>query len=246
MLFSFSGTVRGAVSAITLSSMFLAGCASSSGDISAAYISPLVYNSYSCDQLAAEMQRIVARVRQVSGTVDENSTNDKIAMGVGLILFWPALFMLKGNGADQQELSELKGEYDAVNQAAIRNNCLAPSPAREVSPASTTVNASPTPSNLATRTASQVLGVDGSKITGSSTASVDMPDPHGVFVETIRARSPAAAAGLRHSDIILSFNGKRVEDLEDLNRDVSDNAIGSDVALSVWRDRKITTVDLRL
>jgi hypothetical protein len=101
----------------------VAGCASNSREISAAYVSPLAYNGYTCPQLAAEMQRISTRVQQVSGTVDDRASNDSVAMGVGMILFWPALFFMKGDGPEAQELARLKGEYEAVNQAAIRNNC---------------------------------------------------------------------------------------------------------------------------
>jgi hypothetical protein len=112
-----------AIAALGVSPFLLGGCASSSDDIAAAYISPLAYDNYTCPQLAGEMQRISARVNQVTGSVDDRATNDKIAMGVGLVIFWPALFMLKGNGPQQQELATLKGEYDAVNQASIKNNC---------------------------------------------------------------------------------------------------------------------------
>ena len=108
---------------LALATAPLAGCASSSKEISAAYVSPIMYQGYSCQQLAGEMQRISARVQQVSGTVDGRASNDAAMMGIGLILFWPSLFFIKGDGPEAQELARLKGEYDAVNQAAIRQNC---------------------------------------------------------------------------------------------------------------------------
>lgn len=111
------------VSCTTLAALVLGGCASSSKEISAAYISPMTYDSYNCEQLSAEMQRISSRVQQVSGSVDSRASNDSVAMGVGLVLFWPALFFLKGDGPEAQELARLKGEYDAVNQTAIRKQC---------------------------------------------------------------------------------------------------------------------------
>ncbi|MEA3643102.1 MAG: hypothetical protein VBE63_24640 [Lamprobacter sp.] len=43
-------------------------------------------------------------------------------MGVGLVLFWPALFFLAGDD-QKEELSRLKGEYEALQQAAIRQDC---------------------------------------------------------------------------------------------------------------------------
>jgi hypothetical protein len=118
----------------------LTGCASSSKEISAAYISPITYQGYSCQQLAGELQRISSRVQQVSGTVDGRANNDAAMMGIGLILFWPSLFFIKGDGPEAQELSRLKGEYDAVNQAAIRQNC-----GMGQAPATTTTAAPVTP-----------------------------------------------------------------------------------------------------
>lgn len=43
-------------------------------------------------------------------------------MGVGLILFWPALFFI--DHTDQHVyLAELKGQYDALEETAIQKNC---------------------------------------------------------------------------------------------------------------------------
>lgn len=41
-----------------------------------------------------------ARAAEASGVQDQKSTNDKVAMGVGLIIFWPALLFTKGNDGD--------------------------------------------------------------------------------------------------------------------------------------------------
>ena len=58
-----------------------------------------------------------------SGAQDQNATNDAVATGVALILFWPAAFMLKGNSANAQEVAQLKGDMDAIEQANIRKRC---------------------------------------------------------------------------------------------------------------------------
>lgn len=44
-------------------------------------------------------------------------------MGVGLVVFWPALFFLGGTIRQEAEYARLKGEYDAVQQAAIEQKC---------------------------------------------------------------------------------------------------------------------------
>jgi len=55
--------------------------------------------------------------------VDKKASGDKVKMGVGLVLFWPALFFLKGDGPETQELARLKGEHDALEQAYLKKSC---------------------------------------------------------------------------------------------------------------------------
>jgi hypothetical protein len=38
-------------------------------------------------------------------------------------LFWPAAFALGGNQAQEAEYARLKGEADAIHQAAIAKKC---------------------------------------------------------------------------------------------------------------------------
>ena len=101
----------------------LVGCATASKEISATYVSPVQYQSYDCQQLSIESQRLLSRVSQLGGRLDEASSNDKAITGVGLILFWPALFALGGTKHQEAEYARLKGEYDAVNQAVIERKC---------------------------------------------------------------------------------------------------------------------------
>lgn len=108
-------------------SLAVAGCATSSAKISAAYVSPNQYSTYDCAQLAAEGTRIQTRVVQLGGRLDEAAKNDAGIMAVGLILFWPVLFALGGTKEQEAEYARLKGEYDAVQQAAIAKRC-APAP----------------------------------------------------------------------------------------------------------------------
>ena len=103
--------------------LFVAGCAASPDSISAAYVSPLTYKSYSCDQLAGEMGRVNRKVQEVAGVQSDTATKDAVAMGVGLVLFWPALFLLAIGSDKEEELARLKGEFEAVERAAIDKEC---------------------------------------------------------------------------------------------------------------------------
>lgn len=101
----------------------LAGCATASKDISANYVSPMQFQSYDCQQLSSETQRVQSRVNQLGGRLDEAASNDKAIVGVGMILFWPALFALGGTKQQEAEYSRLKGEYDAIQQSAVIKKC---------------------------------------------------------------------------------------------------------------------------
>ncbi len=64
-----------------------------------------------------------ARAAEVTGTQSQKATGDAVAMGVGLIVFWPAVFFIKGDQQSAAELARLRGELDAIQQASIANNC---------------------------------------------------------------------------------------------------------------------------
>ena len=100
----------------------LSACSSSPDSISGAYVSPLEYSTYSCNQLAQELRRVARRVAEVSGHQSDEATGDAVALGVGLVVFWPALFFMIGDDREE-ELERLKGEAEAVEQAAIQKDC---------------------------------------------------------------------------------------------------------------------------
>jgi len=102
---------------------FLGGCATASRDISATYVSPTQYTSYDCQQIGAETQRLQTRYAELGGRLDQAASNDKAIVGVGLILFWPALFALGGTKQQEAEYARLRGEYDAVSQASVQKRC---------------------------------------------------------------------------------------------------------------------------
>jgi hypothetical protein len=106
-----------------LAAVALAGCASKSSDITAAYVSPLQYESFSCAQLGEEAQRVSARASVAAGAQDSQSTKDAVATTAAVIIFWPAAFLVGGDKQNAAELARLKGEMEAIEQASIRKNC---------------------------------------------------------------------------------------------------------------------------
>lgn len=111
------------LTALVTAVTFVSACSTASKDIAATYVSPAQYSSYDCPQLTAETQRLQARYVELGGRLDQAATNDKTIMGVGLILFWPALFALGGTKSQEAEYGRLRGEYDAVQQALVQKRC---------------------------------------------------------------------------------------------------------------------------
>jgi len=106
-----------------LVSTLIVGCASSSDKVSSSYVSPLQYASLTCDQLKPELLRVNTQLVKVSGVQDQVASKDSVAMGVGLVLFWPALFFLAAGDDQRAEVANLKGQYEALESAAIHKNC---------------------------------------------------------------------------------------------------------------------------
>jgi hypothetical protein len=101
----------------------LTGCATSSNKIAASYSSPIQFQSYDCNQIAQESARIQAKITETGGQLDKAADNDKVLTGVALVVFWPAVFFLGGNKQQEAEFARLKGDYDALQQAAITKKC---------------------------------------------------------------------------------------------------------------------------
>ena len=106
----------------------LSGCASSAQNIAPSYISPVIYpviyQDYDCSQLAAEAQRVTSHAQRAAGVQDEKATNDAVATGVAVVLFWPAAFFVSGgDGQTAAELAKLRGQKEAIEQAAIQKKC---------------------------------------------------------------------------------------------------------------------------
>lgn len=118
---------RSRISWVVAACLVNTGCASGPDSIDAKYVSPTTYQSWACPQLMDERTRLVREVERVSGLQRENANADAALMGVGLILFWPALFGLAATKDRKEELGRLKGEYEAIDSNIKAKQCsLAP------------------------------------------------------------------------------------------------------------------------
>lgn len=101
----------------------VAACASKSSEITPAYVSPVTYQSYTCQQLGQEAQAVSARAGAVAGAQDQKRSNDQIATAAAIVVFWPAAFFVGGDGQVSAELAQLKGQMVAIEQASIQKKC---------------------------------------------------------------------------------------------------------------------------
>ena len=91
--------------ASTAVAVLLAGCATPPKDIAPAYVSTGLYENLNCDQLRSEAEGVSARAAAAFGKQNQNRGRDAAMTTVSLVLFWPAAFFLKGDGADAAEVA---------------------------------------------------------------------------------------------------------------------------------------------
>ena len=85
--------------------------------------SPVAYQSYTCQQLALEAQSISTRAATLSGAQDSQRTKDGVVTAAAIVVFWPAAFSVGGDKQTAAELSQMKGQMIAVEQASIAKKC---------------------------------------------------------------------------------------------------------------------------
>ncbi len=104
--------------------LFLSACATQPDELGTTYVSSSKYQDFDCRKIESEMEYVSNRTVDLYQTLDKKADNDAVAMGVGLILFWPALFMLDGgDGPEAAEYSRLKGDFKALQNASDEKHC---------------------------------------------------------------------------------------------------------------------------
>lgn len=90
------------------------------------------------------------------------------------------------------------------------------------------------------------LGVTVQEITPEIAEAMELKTPRGVLIADVIKGSPAAEAGIRQGDVVVSINGKEVNDPSALQFLVSEIAPGTKVPVTVIRNgsRKTVTVTI--
>jgi len=88
------------------------------------------------------------------------------------------------------------------------------------------------------------LGVSVQPLTPELADSFGIDSQHGALIAEVVSDSPADRAGFRRGDILLSFDGKPIEQMHDLPRIVAATEVGREVSAEVYRGGK--TVSLKV
>lgn len=90
------------------------------------------------------------------------------------------------------------------------------------------------------------LGVAVAEITGERARELKLKDEHGVEITRIEDNSAAAKSGLKTGDVVLEYNGQRVEGTEQFIRLVHETPAGRRVNLLVSRNGSPQTIAVTL
>jgi serine protease Do len=90
------------------------------------------------------------------------------------------------------------------------------------------------------------LGVGIQRVTSKLAKSFGLEEAKGALVSQVFKDTPADRAGIKQGDVILEFNGKKIEDFGDLPRTVASTPPGKRVTIKVFRDGNILTLETTL
>lgn len=89
---------------------------------------------------------------------------------------------------------------------------------------------------LVARQGASYLGIGVADLDQERAKALKLADEHGAEVKSVATDSPAAKAGIKVGDVILEFNGQRVEGQQQLVRMVREMPAGREVRLTLWRN----------
>jgi serine protease Do len=90
------------------------------------------------------------------------------------------------------------------------------------------------------------LGVTVQGLSDELADSFGLEETHGALINEISAGSPAEKAGLQRGDIILTYDGQAIKDLNDLPRLVAATSVDKIVKVTIFRDGKEREVKIKI
>ena len=82
------------------------------------------------------------------------------------------------------------------------------------------------------------LGVRIQVVTDEIADAEKLDEPRGALVASVAEKSPSDKAGIKGGDIILEFNGTRINEMKELPIIVAQTEVGKTVNVKIWRNKK--------
>ena len=86
------------------------------------------------------------------------------------------------------------------------------------------------------------LGVFVAEVDAERAKALKLPDENGVEITRVEHDSPADKAGLRAGDVVLSYNGEKIEGMEQFRRMIRETPPGRHAVLTVFRNGTTQTI----
>ena len=90
------------------------------------------------------------------------------------------------------------------------------------------------------------LGVRIQDVTKEIAEVEKLDEPRGALVASVAQNSPSDKAGVKAGDIILEFDGERIQEMKQLPIIVARTKVGKKVKVKIWRDKKEITKIIEL
>ncbi len=90
------------------------------------------------------------------------------------------------------------------------------------------------------------LGVRIQTVTKDIADVEKLDEPRGALVASVAENSPSDKGGIKAGDIILEFDGKKINEMSELPRIVAETEVGKKVKLKVWRNKREITKEIIL
>ena len=90
------------------------------------------------------------------------------------------------------------------------------------------------------------LGVRIQEVTKEIAEVEKLKKPEGALVASVGQNSPAEKSGIKAGDIILEFDGKKINTMKKLPNVVASTEVGKSVELKIWRNKKLISKRLIL
>src|SRR6266852_7015848 len=94
--------------------------------------------------------------------------------------------------------------------------------------------------------ATSYLGVDITDVSADRLSALKLKEERGVEVTMVDQDAPAGKAGLKEHDVILEYNGQRVESEQQIRRMINETPPGRTASLGISRDGAPMTIKVQV